>query len=386
MTASIQGNPSRHQEDKPSLRESTAYLQEQLITYIGNKRALLDFIEQGVQLVREKVGKERLAIFDCFSGSGVVARYLRQFASRMWVNDLELYSAIINRCYQSNKDQADTEDLRRLYADLSRQLKEAPLEPGFISRLYAPADDTNIQPGERCFYTTRNARYLDTARRLIGQLVPPQLQHFFLAPLLSQASIHANTSGVFKGFYKNRAGVGQFGGTGRDALQRIAAPITLPYPVFSNFSCPVEVSQLEAQTAAERLPPIDLAYLDPPYNQHPYGSNYFMLNLLATGQEPEPSQLSLVSGIPADWNRSHYNKARHIAQALEKLIATIPASFLLVSYNSEGFIKPEEMTALLARHGKTGRLECPYNTFRGSRNLSSRSLHVTEFLYVVDKR
>ncbi|MDR0684304.1 MAG: DNA adenine methylase [Spirochaetaceae bacterium] len=28
------------------------------------------------------------------------------------------------------------------------------------------------------------------------------------------------------------------------------------------------------------IPEVDLAYLDPPYNQHPYGSNYFMLNLI----------------------------------------------------------------------------------------------------------
>lgn len=367
-------------------RESPAYLQEQLITYIGNKRALLDFIGRGIQLVQQQLGKERLSIFDCFSGSGVVARYCRQFAKEMWVNDLELYSAIINRCYQANKETADTEELRQLHKALTRQLEEGPLEPGFISRHYAPADDTNIQPGERCFYTTRNARFLDTARRLIAEQVPPHLQDFFLAPLLSQASIHANTSGVFKGFYKNKEGLGQFGGTGRNALQRIAAPITLPYPVFSNFSCQVEVSQEEAQVAAEQLPPLDLAYLDPPYNQHPYGSNYFMLNLLATGREPHPSQLSQVSGITKNWNRSHYNKARHIKSVLDKLMATIPASFLLISYNSEGFIKPEEMEALLSSHGKTTRMECTYNTFRGSRNLSNRSLHVTEYLYVVDKR
>lgn len=379
MDAVTQGQTAKPQE-------SAAYLQEQLITYIGNKRSLLEFIGQGVRLAQAQLGKEKLSVFDCFSGSGVVARYLRQFAERMWVNDLELYSAVINRCYQANREEADTAELRRLHEILTRQLEERPLEPGYISRHYAPADDTDIQPGERCFYTTRNARYLDTARRLIAQLVPPQLQHFFLAPLLSQASVHANTAGVFKGFYKNRAGVGQFGGTGRDALQRISAPITLPYPVFSNLSCQVEVMQWEAQTAAEKLPPIDVAYLDPPYNQHPYGSNYFMLNLLAAGREPDSSQLSQVSGIPAGWNRSPYNKNQHIRQALEKLVTTIPAAFLLVSYNSEGFISPEEMEKLLGGQGRIQRLECNYNAFRGSRNLSSRSIHVTEYLYVVDKR
>ena len=378
MHAETHGQPA-------ALQENEAYLQEQLITYIGNKRALLDFIGQGVRQVQRALGKERLSIFDCFSGSGVVARYFRQFAERMWVNDLELYSAVINRCYQANRAEADTAELQQLYKSLTAQLGEDKLEAGYITRHYAPADDTAIQPGERCFYTTRNARYLDTARHLICQQVPPHLQDFFLAPLLSQASIHANTAGVFKGFYKNRDGVGQFGGTGRDALQRIAAPITLPYPVFSNFSCPVEVMQKEAQTAVEQLSPVDLAYLDPPYNQHPYGSNYFMLNLLASGQEPHPQDLSAVSGIPKNWNRSHYNKARHIKPVLEKLISTLPARFLLISYSSEGFIKTEEMERILNGYGTVQRLEAAYNTFRGSRNLANRSLHVTEFLYIVDK-
>ena len=373
-------------QDFSTVQENPPYLQEQLITYIGNKRALLDFIGQGISIAQKELHKEKLSLFDCFSGSGVVARYFRQFASQLWVNDLELYSAIINRCYQSNKAQADTQELRQLHLQLCQQLENQPLEPGFISRHYAPADDTTIQPGERCFYTTRNARFLDTARKLIDQQVPPQLQDFFLAPLLSQASIHANTSGVFKGFYKNKEGVGQFGGTAREALQRIAAPITLPYPVFSNFSCHVEVLQQEAQAAAQQLPPVDVAYLDPPYNQHPYGSNYFMLNLLATGQEPDEAEISKVSGIPNNWNRSQYNKARYVQQALENLIATIPAAFLLISFNSEGFIKPAQMESLLGKYGKVQRLECNYNTFRGSRNLQNRNIHVTEYLYVVDKR
>ena len=84
--------------DSLTVQENPAYLQEQLITYIGNKRALLDFIGQGISIAQKELNKEKLSIFDCFSGSGVVARYFRQFASQLWVNDLELYSAIINRC------------------------------------------------------------------------------------------------------------------------------------------------------------------------------------------------------------------------------------------------------------------------------------------------
>ena len=43
--------------------------------------------------------------------------------------------------------------------------------------------------------------------------VPEDLKVYLLAPLLSEASIHANTSGVFKGFYKDsKKNIGKFGG------------------------------------------------------------------------------------------------------------------------------------------------------------------------------
>ena len=77
------------------------------------------------------------------------------------------------------------------------------MEDGIISRLYAPKDTNNIQPNERVFYTRENAILLDTYRTAIQEVCPENYKKFFLAPLLSQASIHTNTSGVFKGFYKN---------------------------------------------------------------------------------------------------------------------------------------------------------------------------------------
>jgi adenine-specific DNA-methyltransferase len=106
------------------------------------------------------------------------------------------------------------------------------------------------------------------------------MKDLLLGPLLSEASVHANTAGVFKGFYKNRhTGVGQFGGSGSDALTRILGRIVLEVPVLSLFECEYEVFQEDANALVHKLRGLDLAYIDPPYNQHPYGSNYFMLNL-----------------------------------------------------------------------------------------------------------
>ena len=390
----------------PHAVEDPRYLSEQLVTCIGNKRALLDFIGEGLDRARRKLGKEKLSIFDAFSGSGVVARFFKGFARRLLVNDLELYAEIANRCYLANRRDLDLERLSLLHASLLSSLAsvdtmvDADIDGdgdgggmasraaaqgyrGFVEELYAPARDEAIEPGERVFYTNRNARYIDEARRLIEGLAPSD-RPFFLAPLLSEASIHANTAGVFKGFYKDSAsGIGRFGGRGADALSRIRGDIGLPFPVLSRFSCEVEVLRGDATTAASGAGEIDLAYLDPPYNQHPYGSNYFMLNLIAEGRRP--GRISPISGIPPDWQRSDYNKAAKAQATLEGLIEALRARFILVSFNSEGFIPKSEMEGLLSRHGRLEVLERDYSAFRGSRNLGGRALRVKEYLFLLEK-
>ncbi|WP_231365104.1 DNA adenine methylase [Treponema bryantii] len=388
------------------MSENPDFLQSQLITYIGNKRALLDFIGTAVGEVQNRLGKSKLTCLDVFAGSGIVSRYLKQFASAITVNDLENYSGIINRCYLSNKSQIDIEQLHVLHENLCKKIDRrlAALEKsssgfkgsGFISELYAPASEEKIEKGERCFYTPYNAAYLDLSRQLIEKEVAPELRDFFIAPLLSEASIHANTAGIFKGFYKNsKTGTGQFGGNGRNALSRIRGKIQLPFPVFSEFECKSRVFSSDANSLVEdpalydkaftRDGLFDLAYFDPPYNQHPYGSNYFMLNLIADYKRPDSDNISRVSGIPKDWNRSDYNKKRRVAEVFAELVRNVKARYVLVSFNSEGFISKEEMIELLSSCGKVQVLEADYNAFRGSRNLSGREIHVKEFLFLVEK-
>ena len=363
--------------------ENEAFLSRQLITYIGNKRSLLPFIGEALGVVKKKLGRKKLAIFDAFSGSGAAARYFKAHAELLLANDLEAYSETINRCYLANADELPKRELQEIHEGLLRRLREEPLRKGFIAELYAPQDEEDIKSNERVFYTPRNAMFIDTARHYI-ESVTPALRHFFIAPLLSQASVHANTAGVFKGFYKDRhTGKGRFGGTGRDALQRIKGDIELPFPVWSNFNCPVKVFREDANALVSRLEETDLAYFDPPYNQHPYGSNYFMLNLILSYKRPQTT--SPVSGIPPDWNRSAYNKRAQAAPAFGALVEKTRSKFILVSFNSEGFIAPDEMRNMLEKTGKVDVFETAYNTFRGSRNLRGRQTHVREYLFLVEK-
>ena len=363
--------------------ESEEFLTKQLVTCIGNKRSLLDFIGAGLDTVRSRLGKDRLDILDAFSGSGVVSRFFKRRSRRLVANDIEPYAQAASACYLANASDLDRKRLSEAHEWLLERIHLDP-QAGFIAELYAPKDDARIENGERVFYTRRNAEYLDSARQHIQRL-DERDRVFFIAPLLSEASIHANTSGVFKGFYKDKeSGLGKFGGMKGDALSRIKGGISLPFPVFSRFECDVEVRRQDASIAARESGKLDLAYLDPPYNQHPYGSNYFMLNLVTNYQRPE--RVSKVSGIPVDWRRSKYNKAREALPALRELAESVDAAFLLVSFNSEGFIREAEMREMLGSLGDVQVLERRYNSFRGSRNLSGRDIHVAEYLFIVEKK
>ena len=364
--------------------EDPEYLSRQLITYLGNKRALLGQIGSAVEQVKRRLDRDSLNILDAFSGSGVVSRFLKAHSSLLISNDLERYAAVTARCYLRNRSTVDFTDLARVVADLNSRVDTEPLPRGFIEELYSPRDESRITREDRVFYTKTNARRLDNYRRLIDTL-PSDTRHMLLGPLLSRASVHANTAGVFKGFYKDRhTGVGRFGGSGGDALVRIMGEIRLDVPVLSRFECEYRVLQEDANAAARRLKGLDLVYVDPPYNQHPYGSNYFMLDLLLRYERPE--RISRVSGIPADWQRSGYNVKARSLPLLRELLETVDAPFLLVSFNNEGFISTDEMLAMLKGMGTVDVLETRYNAFRGSRNFDNRPVHVTEQLFLVERR
>lgn len=367
------------------MQESQEFLTSQILTYIGNKRILITNIENEIFNIEKELGKDRLVCADLFSGSGIVSRMLKRHSETLYANDLETYSKVLNECYLSNRCDFD----EKLYDSLKEKILEAaeknPVK-GIITQSYAPEKTDRIQKGERAFYTHENALKIDSYRKYIEEIVPSEMQKFFLGPLLTEASIHVNTSGVFKGFYKDPSTkTGCFGGAGRNALSRICGNIELKKPVLSNFESQVQIFQKDAVTLAGELKGLDVAYLDPPYNQHPYGSNYFMLNLILENKLPEDVRISKVSGIPSNWNRSDFNKKQFALDSMKKIISSLDAKYTVISYNSEGFISFDDMQNMLREYGEVRTVGIPYNTFRGSRNLSARDIHVTEYLFILKK-
>ena len=366
-----------------SLDLKNPYFSSHLITYIGNKRRLLPFLHQGFIKIKNKIGKEKLTILDGFAGSGAVARLLKSFSSELHVNDVEDYTETINRAYLTNRSQLDLEKLDSYIKWLNQNKLKTLRKRGFIEKNYAPKNDVHIKDNERVFYTNTNAKIIDNLRSLISE-IPKEYQGFCLASLLIKASVHTNTSGVFKGFHKKN-GIGHFGGHGENALSRITKEISLDMPIFSDFECPVFIHKKDINNLVrnKELPIFDLVYYDPPYNQHPYGSNYFMLNII-NGGNPIPIQDG-VSGISKDWNRSAYNKEKLAEEAMDQLLGNTRARFIAISYNNEGIIPIDNFKKILSKHGSWELAMQDYNTYRGSRNLRNRDSKVKEFLWILEK-
>lgn len=358
------------------------YFMSHLITYIGNKRKLLPFINEAILKVKRELGKDKLTALDGFSGSGAVARLLKYHTSVLISNDFEDYSFTVNSAYLTNKSEVDIVKLREAIEYLNANKRKKTKSDYFITKNYAPANDDEIMPGERVFYTHDNAQIIDNIRYMIAHDIDEELRVHCLAALIVKASVHNNTSGVFKGFHK-KDGIGHFGGTGENALMRIKGEITLDMPVFAEAENDTRVYCEDTNELVKKLEPVDLAYYDPPYNQHPYGSNYFMLNII-NGGVPVPIQNG-VSGIAEDWRRSDYNKVVPAAQAMDDLIRNTKAKYILISYNDEGIIPIEQFEKIVSKYGTWELLKQDYNTYRGSRNLRGRNNKVKELLWLIKK-
>jgi len=365
------------------LKPHDVFVNQTMLTCIGNKRKLIKNIEDVVNEVKDILNKDKLNMLDAFTGSTVVARALSSHAKELHVNDLENYSYLMASCYLNKPTKKNMEKIKNHIDKMNKLAEEGPfVEDGIIGRLYAPKDTEDIKEGERCFYTAENGKIIDTLRKYIEDEVESGLKTYCLVPLLNKASIHTNTGGVFKGFYKDN-NIGKFGGKKETNLSRIKGEIRLDMPFWNENKYKVTCHKEDINDLIGKLKDdLDLIYLDPPYNQHPYGSNYFMLNVIAKNEDP--GELSRVSGIPKDWNKSNYNYYERAINSMRDLLkdSLSKSKYVLLSYNNEGIIQEKDWEDLFSDYD-VKKYEIKYNAYRASRNLKDRNDKVVERMYLI---
>ena len=369
------------------LSDNKDFTNQSMITYIGNKRKLINNIENILIDLKNKIGKDKLVLCDLFAGSGIVSRMMYNHSSKLITNDLEGYSYSVCKCYL---DKPSITDIKLIVEHINKMNNisiNGPFIEGIISENYSPKDTNNIKSGERCFYTRENALIIDTLRKYIEDNVQEHLKVYCLAPLIVKASIHNNTVGVQKGFLKDKnTGIGAWGGTDANATGRITNKITLDDIIWNSNDIEINCYNQDSNKLINEINDIDVCYLDPPYNQHPYSSNYHILDTIYKN-DIDISKLSNVSGIPKDWKRSVYNKKETAIKGLTELLKNVlnKSKFAILSYNDEGIISVNELETILSVYNYNKK-EIKYNTFKGSRNLKERSNKVTEIMYIISNK
>ena len=110
----------------------------------------------------------------------------------------------------------------------------------------------------------------------------------------------------------------------------------------------------DATKIVDELEPVDLAYLDPPYNQHRYFTNYHVWETLVRWDAPEHYGVACKRVDARDQaTKSVFNRRREMPRALAGLIARVRAEVLVLSFSDEGFVPLEDLVAMCGQRGRS---------------------------------
>ena len=384
------GEVTLHHLRKTAARDTDEYVFSQLIPYIGNKRKLLDLIHQAIKLTNIENG----TFVDLFSGSTVVSRFAKKLGFRVLSNDWEPYSEqiakgtiVLNKIPEFEK-LGGHENVFKILNDVE------PLED-YVSRHLCPSDDNNLDhEKDRLFFMRKNGMKIDAMRELISNWVDNDMISdtefsYIMASFMYSVSYVSNTSGVFKGFHKG------WGGSNGTAQYRICSDIKLrPAIIYDNGQDNIssrEDAGLLVDNLSELLGDVpDIVYLDPPYNQHPYGSNYHVLNSIVLWDKPKfPEKITrgTKSAIRLDWRserRSAYNSKIKAVEEFDNLIRKINCKYILTSYSTEGNIPLQKMMNILGSKGSLSVVKREYVRYRVSPTRLSPKPRNVEFVVITD--
>ncbi len=303
-----------------------------MIKYIGSKRLLVPHIVRAVSAFPESA-----RVLDLFSGTSRVARGLKESGHYVIANDHLAYASTLARCYV----QADADRWRDEAACLIAELSELPPVPGYFTKAFCE-DARYFQP--------HNGARVDAIRERIASLVlPPELEAIALVSLMEAADRVDSTTGVQMAYLK------QWAPRAFNDLE-LRMPAILPGPG--------EALRLEAVEAALRVE-ADVAYIDPPYNQHSYMGNYHIWETLVRWDRPETYGVAC-KRVDCRTYKSAFNSRRTIHKALRELIAAIQARYIVISFNNEGYVSRQEMEEMLSTRGYVVVREIDYKRYVGA--------------------
>lgn len=291
-----------------------------MIKYLGSKRRLVPVLGAMFAASGARTG------LDLFTGTTRVAQEFKRLGGRVTTVDTARYSEVFARCYIETD--AASVDRGALDAALTR-LDALEGRPGYFTETFCRSS-RYLQP--------ENGARVDAIRAAIEtEHAGSPLHPILLTSLIEAADRVDSTVGVQMAYLKQWA-------------PRAHQRLTLRAPELLAGSGTVHRG--DAVALSGTLGPFDLAYLDPPYNQHRYFTNYHVWETLAAGDEPNHYGVACKRIDARDEEtKSAFNRKREMPDALCSCIEHVDARLLILSYNDESWIALDDLLDLCASRG-----------------------------------
>lgn len=341
-----------------------------MIKYIGSKRTLIPVI---IEAVRRAANAH--SVIDLFSGTSRVGHALKAAGYRVLSNDHNSYAAALARCYV----QADAEDVLDDAKKLVREFNAMKGEPGYFTETFCVKSR---------FFQPKNGERIDAIREAIAAKgLEPELEAVLLVSLMEAADRVDSTTGLQMAYLKDWAPRAY-----NDLVLRV--PEVLPRARHGKG----QATCLDAIEAAKLLE-ADVAYIDPPYNQHSYLGNYHVWESLVRWDRPGVYGVACKRADVRE-RRSDFNSRPRFAAALRRVLGALRSRAVVVSFSDEGFLSRAEMEAMLGElwggRAAVSVVERDYKRYvgaqigiynpRGEKVGTVGRLRNTEFVYVARRQ
>ncbi|WP_312350401.1 DNA adenine methylase [Actinomyces sp.] len=290
-----------------------------MIKYLGSKRALVPALGRMASATGARTA------VDLFAGTTRVAQAFKRRGMEVTACDIATYSEVLAACYiETDARAVDTDELVDALVDLSA----LPGYPGYFTRTFCE---------EARFFQPKNGQRVDAIRDAIERYRGTVLFPILLTSLMEAADRVDSTTGIQMAYLKKWAPRAS-----NDLEMRV--PELIPG---TGGAVRGDASQL-----VTRLPRTDLMYLDPPYNQHRYFTNYHIWETLVRWDAPETYGVARKrADCRAERTKSVFNRKREMPAAFSVLLGQANARVLMVSYNDESWITADQMMRALRDAG-----------------------------------
>lgn len=333
--------------------------------YLGNKESILNEIED--LLESKGLLQKRFIFFDAFCGSGSVADYFKSYYDIV-INDNLTWSVI----YTKGRACAPACTFEKLGFDPFEYLNSnQSIVQGFMYKNYAPTESA------RMYFTPENAGRIDYFRKQIEDwknknLLSEEEYCYLIACLIESVSDVSNTAGVYGAFLKKWD-------------SRATKKIVFSKVDFRPERCTsIKTYNAKIEDIIEQVE-CDILYLDPPYTQNQYGTQYHLLETLVLDDNPSISKVTgsrSTAPMRSDWSKEY--KANIL---FDRILAKTKAKYIVLSYNNDGFMSKEYIEAAMKRYGKPETFVCKKIAYKKYQNWKSQNENKHfEYLFFVEKK